>query len=119
MNVESSGYPNSELNLLRHEMGDSVREYPKNGEVMETPDIEPGFELDDLYDNSDNQSNPESDPTDPVNYKHIAFSDARLARLAGRIASGQTTADLENRPLGCDRGADLPRVFKINPGKIR
>lgn len=71
MNVESSGYPNSELNLLRHEMGDSVREYPKNGEVMETPDIEPGFELDDLYDNSDNQSSPESDPTDPEQVKII------------------------------------------------
>ena len=84
------------------------------GDVRSTYDILP----DDHWYNTANDGAVEAS-YDPDYYKHIAFSDARLARLAGRIARGQPTADLEGKPLGCDPGADLPPVFKINPGKIR
>lgn len=84
------------------------------GDVLSTYDILP----DDHWLNTANGGTAEASH-DPDYYKHRAFRDARLARLAGRIARGQSTADLENEPLGCDSGADLPPVFKINPGKIR
>lgn len=84
------------------------------GDVLSTYDILP----DDHWCNTANDGAVEAS-YDPDYYKHRAFRDARLSRLSGRLARGQSTADLEGKPLGSDPGAVLPKVFKINPGKIR